>query len=60
MHTCFNCGEAADDYEMFTGSSQKIWLCGEHECHREKQREHQGIKDEARHRAEEDDYDRYR
>lgn len=54
---CFNCGEELGVFELWPGD---IEHCGKTECAREARYALQSQEADARERAREDDYDRYR
>ena len=55
--TCFNCGEDLGEGRSYPGD---IDSCGKPECEREARDVQRSRDEEARQRAAEDDYERYR
>lgn len=57
MQRCFNCGAELGVYVAYYGDLQ---TCGSAECGKAEREEYRARDEEARSRAERDDYDRYR
>jgi hypothetical protein len=57
MQHCFYCGENLGVFEV---EYDELPTCGKQECEREARYEYQARDADARERAEEDGYDRYR
>jgi len=57
-HCCEYCGEETEDYDE-APNRRKVYVCGSAKCGKELQADYQYMEDEKRHRAQEDNYDRY-
>ena len=55
---CFNCGAETNDWDEI--GYQKVWVCGQRECHREIADANRAADEQAQLAAREDGYDRYR
>jgi len=58
MGQCFNCGEETDCDDELGG--RKIYVCASQKCRRALRDDNAANESEARERAEQDDFNRYR
>lgn len=57
---CIYCGEEVDDRDYIYIGNTRVWSCGSSECERYIREEERAEVEEARMRAEDDNYGRYR
>ena len=58
IHHCEYCGAKTEDWDE-APNGRKVYICSSNKCTLELQADYQYMRDERRHRAEDDDYDRY-